>query len=87
MLLQKIRNDSSFSSLQGDKESMQRLYELDKHFVHMHQSKKTSSYTISDNRLFLKYLKRVLGNVIQNRKTTVVRTYFNAMGRRITEKT
>ncbi len=33
MLLQKIRNDSSFTSLQGDNESMQRLYELDKHFV------------------------------------------------------
>jgi hypothetical protein len=33
MLLQKIRNDSSFTSLQGDNDSMQRLYELDKHFV------------------------------------------------------
>jgi hypothetical protein len=55
MLLQKITNDSSFSTLQGDNESMQRLYELDKHFVH--QSKKTSSYSISDNRLFSKYLK------------------------------
>ncbi len=33
ILLQKIRNDSSFTSLQGDNESMQRLYELDKHFV------------------------------------------------------
>jgi hypothetical protein len=33
MLLQKIRNDSSFSSLQKSDDSMQRLYELDKHFV------------------------------------------------------
>jgi hypothetical protein len=33
MLLQKIRNDSSFSSLQEDNESMQRLNELDKHFL------------------------------------------------------
>src|ERR687886_1932860 len=33
LLLQKIRNDSSFSSLQGDNESMQRLYELDKCFA------------------------------------------------------
>ena len=33
MLLQKIRNDSSFSSLQKDNESMERLNELDKHFL------------------------------------------------------
>jgi hypothetical protein len=33
MLLQKIRNDSSFSSLQEDNESMQTLNELDKHFL------------------------------------------------------
>ncbi|MBV9178844.1 MAG: hypothetical protein JO297_17595 [Nitrososphaeraceae archaeon] len=33
MLLQKIRNDSSFSSLQKDDDSMQRLNELDKHFL------------------------------------------------------
>jgi hypothetical protein len=33
MLLQKIRIDSSFSSLQEDNESMQRLNELDKHFL------------------------------------------------------
>ena len=33
LLLQKIRNDSSFASLQKDNESMQRLNELDKHFL------------------------------------------------------
>jgi len=33
MLLQKIRNDSSFSNLQKDNESMERLNELDKHFL------------------------------------------------------
>jgi hypothetical protein len=33
LLLQKIRNDSSFSSLQKDDDSMQRLDELDKHFL------------------------------------------------------
>jgi hypothetical protein len=33
MLLQKIRNDSYFSSLQKDDDSMQRLNELDKHFL------------------------------------------------------
>jgi hypothetical protein len=33
LLLQKIRNDPSFSSLQKDDGSMQRLNELDKHFL------------------------------------------------------
>ena len=33
LLLQKIRNDSSFSSLQKDDSSMERLNELDKHFM------------------------------------------------------
>jgi hypothetical protein len=33
MLLQKIRNDSSYFSLQKDEESMQRLDELDKQFL------------------------------------------------------
>jgi hypothetical protein len=33
MLLRKIRNDSSFSSLQKDDDSVQRLNELDKHFL------------------------------------------------------
>lgn len=33
MLLQKIRNDSFFSNLQKDNESMERLNELDKHFL------------------------------------------------------
>ena len=33
LLLQKIRNDSSFSSLQKNDDSMQRLKELDKHFL------------------------------------------------------
>jgi hypothetical protein len=33
MLLQKIRNDSSFSGLQKDDDSMQRLNEVDKHFL------------------------------------------------------
>ena len=33
LLLRNIRNDSSFSSLQKNDESMQRLNELDKHFV------------------------------------------------------
>ena len=41
MLLQKIRIDSSFSSLQVDNESMQRLNELDKHFL---PSKEKKSY-------------------------------------------
>ena len=46
MLLQKIRNDSSFSSLQKDNESMQRLNELDKHFL---PSKEAISYIINDS--------------------------------------
>jgi hypothetical protein len=33
MLLQKIRNDPSFSSLQSNDGSMERLNELDKHFL------------------------------------------------------
>jgi enoyl reductase-like protein len=33
MLLQKIRDDSSFSSLQKNDGSMERLNELDKHFL------------------------------------------------------
>ena len=33
LLLQKIRNDSSFSSLQKNDGSMERLNELDKHFL------------------------------------------------------
>jgi hypothetical protein len=41
MLLQKIRIDSSFSSLQDDNESMQRLNELDKYFL---PSKEEKSY-------------------------------------------
>jgi hypothetical protein len=45
MLLQKIRNDSTFSSLQKDYESMQRLNERDKHFV----SKEEISYIVSDS--------------------------------------
>src|ERR671939_33423 len=40
MLLQKIRNDSSFSNLQKNDSSMERLNELDKHFV----SKEEISY-------------------------------------------
>jgi hypothetical protein len=33
LLLQKIRNDSSFASLQKNDGSMERLNELDKHFL------------------------------------------------------
>jgi hypothetical protein len=33
LLLQKIRNDPSFSSLQNDNGSMERLDELDRHFL------------------------------------------------------
>jgi hypothetical protein len=33
LILRKIRNDSSFSSLQKDDGSMERLNELDKHFL------------------------------------------------------
>jgi enoyl reductase-like protein len=44
LLLQKIRNDSSFSSLRKNDGSMQRLNELDKHFL---PSKEEISYAIS----------------------------------------
>jgi len=40
MLLQKIRNDSSFSSLQENNESMERLNELDKHFLPSKEEKR-----------------------------------------------
>jgi hypothetical protein len=40
LLLQKIRNDSSFSSLQKDDDSMQRLNELDKHFLPSKEEKR-----------------------------------------------
>jgi hypothetical protein len=43
LLLQKIRNDSSFSSLQQNDDSMQRLNELDKYFL---PSKEKISYNI-----------------------------------------
>jgi len=43
LLLQKIRSDSSFSSLQENDDSMQRLNELDKHFL---PSKEEISYNI-----------------------------------------
>src|SRR5918911_4669710 len=43
LLLQKIRNDSSFSSLRKNDDSMQRLNELDKHFL---PSKEEISYKI-----------------------------------------
>ena len=39
MLLQKIRNGSSFSNLQKDNESMERLNELDKHFLPLKEEK------------------------------------------------
>jgi hypothetical protein len=45
ILLQKIRNDSSFSNLQKNDRSMERLNELDKHFV----SKEEISYIVSDS--------------------------------------
>ena len=41
LLLQKIRNDSSFSSLRKNGGSMERLNELDKHFL---PSKEEKSY-------------------------------------------
>ena len=41
LLLQKIRNDSSFSSLRKNDGSMERLNELDKHFL---PSKEEKSY-------------------------------------------
>ena len=40
LLLQKIRNDPSFSSLQNDDGSMERLNELDKHFLPSKQEKR-----------------------------------------------
>jgi hypothetical protein len=40
LLLQKIRNDSSFSSLQKDDDSMERLNELDKHFLPSKEEKR-----------------------------------------------
>ena len=46
LLLQKIRNDSSFSSLQKNDESMERLNELDKHFL---PSKQQIIYAIGDS--------------------------------------
>jgi hypothetical protein len=46
MLLQKIRNDSSFSSLQKDNESVGRLNELDKHFVPSREEKRYYWYYI-----------------------------------------
>jgi hypothetical protein len=38
-LLRKIRNDSSFSSLQSDDSSMERLNELDKHFLPLNEER------------------------------------------------
>ena len=46
MLLQKIRNDSSFSNLQKNVDSMERLNELDKHFLPL---KEQISYAIGDS--------------------------------------
>ena len=40
LLLQKIRNDSSFSSLQKDNGSMERLNELDKYFLPSKEEKR-----------------------------------------------
>jgi hypothetical protein len=40
LLLQNIRNDSSFSSLQENDGSMQRLNELDKHFLPSKEEKR-----------------------------------------------
>jgi hypothetical protein len=40
LLLQKIRNDSSYSSLQENDDSMQRLNELDKHFLPSKEEKR-----------------------------------------------
>jgi hypothetical protein len=39
LILQKIRNDSSFSSLQKNDGSMERLNELDKHFLLLKEEK------------------------------------------------
>jgi hypothetical protein len=46
LLLQKIRNDSSFSSLQKDDDSMQRLDELDKHFLPSKEEKQLLPLTM-----------------------------------------
>jgi hypothetical protein len=40
LLLQKIRNDSSFSNLQKNEGSMERLNELDKHFLPSKEEKR-----------------------------------------------
>jgi hypothetical protein len=40
LLLQKIRNDSSFSNLQKNDGSMERLNELDKHFLPSKEEKR-----------------------------------------------
>jgi hypothetical protein len=40
LLLQKIRNDPSFSSLQSNDSSMERLNELDKHFLPSKEEKR-----------------------------------------------
>ena len=40
LLLQKIRNDSSFSSLQKSNDSIERLNELDKHFLPSKEEKR-----------------------------------------------
>src|ERR671938_201517 len=40
LLLQKIRSDSSFATLQKNDDSMQRLNELDKHFLPSKEEKK-----------------------------------------------
>jgi hypothetical protein len=40
LLLQKIRNDSSFSDLQKNDGSMERLNELDKHFLPPNEEKR-----------------------------------------------
>jgi hypothetical protein len=40
LLLQKIRNDSSFSSLQKNDGAMERLNELDKHFLPSKEEKR-----------------------------------------------
>jgi hypothetical protein len=40
LLLQKIRNDSSFSDLQKNDDSMERLNELDKHFLPSKEEKR-----------------------------------------------
>ena len=46
LLLQKIRNDSSFSNLQKNDDSMERLNELDRHFL---PSKQEIIYAIGDS--------------------------------------